>query len=96
VTGDTVTDEELDQLNDGSVTVERLIAEIRRLQQLAGEFYADLSYMGDYLFCKHWWAEMEENPFLKKWNPVPQGSPYFPETQKKADPEATEPQVRGT
>jgi hypothetical protein len=63
--------------------IERLREEVRRLQELAGSFYQDMGgEMSDYMFCKHYWSEMEEHPWLKAYNPYPEGSPYFPKTQK--------------
>ena len=68
--------------------IERLEAEIERLKQLAGEFFQDLSCMGEYLFWKHYRVDLEENPWLEERCPFPAGSPYFPETlNRKQDKE---------
>lgn len=62
--------------------VARLLAEVRRLRVLAGEFFEDLGYMGEYLFVKHHWDDLKEDPWLEKFNPYPNGSPYFPDSRQ--------------
>ena len=58
--------------------ITRLIAEVRWLRELAGQFFRDLEAMGEYAFVKHHWSDLKENPWLAKYNPFPEGSVYFP------------------
>lgn len=69
--------------------VPALAVVVRRLRELAGSFYRDMGHeMTDYMFCKHYWSDMEEHPWLAAYNPYPEGSPYFKYTQKAQEPAA--------
>ena len=69
-------------MTEGGYREERDAAytEIERLKKLCGEIFADLAHMSPYLFWKYHRITLEDNPWLEKHNPFPEGSPYFPET----------------